>query len=1191
MLLRIAGAQLDGLKDADAAISVYRQAQDGDDPESPTVAAWEGLARAYAAKGDAPAAIRQLERVAERCIAQGDAKAAARANFAIGELWAGALKRPESALLRFNRALELDPAHPGALERRYALHKDRKSWADAIGAGARLVEVVEPAVALALNLEMARIADAEMHDSRTAAACAAKALVIDPSSAAAREAAEKHFGAAADPHGLVELYGLVVDHAPPKVAYEIRMRRGVLYAMSLNAPNDAVREFAAAVAIAAEPAAQDRARSALADLLRDAGRVSELRDVRAAQWSQMSGGPARAQSALELGRLSQELDDATAAADWFEKAAHDDPSRTEAYAALVELAAARGDTRAHTEALLRLAVATTDGVDRVALEIRAAEMLLTALQDPDRARKTALLVISEGDPAKGRAAIPIPPDAWRILGRAARALGDLDGAAKSLERWFDEIEREGGKKSPMPPARIAMFAAEIASIHAERKDEAAELFWLERRIGGDAIDVPSTRRAAALARKLGPPSKAAVLVEAEARLEKDRALAAGLYLESGRLWEAEADATRAEVCYRHAASATPQDEEPLEALSDLLLGEARPEEAVEVWRHAAEGAGAGLAAARWRRAAVLAQTRSADPETAARCWARLLNLEGGDKQALGFLADRARAAGAWGKARDLYERLGAASEGAPAAELAPIALRRAEACERDGDPRAAEERYRLAATLDPAMREPWKAIRRLATAASRFDDSAKACEEEAKRTPEAADRGALLFEAGRLALERLNDPRRATARFREVLELSPGNMPALDSLEAVLTAVGDNDGLLDVLREKARRLRDPRRKADLLTRAAELGWEKLGNLAAAEEDARAARAAVPDDPRPLALLEKMYRAESRNELLAPLLDERAATAEGDAKLSLRIEAALLRFDALGDADRAATDLERTALEGLSSITLFRTLAAIHEKRGDLPRLAAALTRLADLLEGRQRAITLLRLARVTGDSLGDPEAAIRLLFEARATDASEREIVTELTARLFASGHFTDLAALEIEIAAHATEPKEIAAGFRRAGILHRDRLDDVGGAVRCFRRALAADPDDEESLTFADQLLVARGDHAVRAEMFRERVRARPQDAVAREGLLASLAASGSWTDLEAELKPMADAEPVGGPNVRRLILAYRSAGRWKDLVRFLEGRVFAGELAARELLEALFAEREDWRGGGALQHRRGAG
>ena len=104
-LLRIGETQLAGLEDAEGAILTFRLAQDGDDPAAPTVAAWEGLARAYAAKGDAPAAIRQLERVAERCVAVADRRGAARANFEIGELWENELKRPESAMMRYEKAL------------------------------------------------------------------------------------------------------------------------------------------------------------------------------------------------------------------------------------------------------------------------------------------------------------------------------------------------------------------------------------------------------------------------------------------------------------------------------------------------------------------------------------------------------------------------------------------------------------------------------------------------------------------------------------------------------------------------------------------------------------------------------------------------------------------------------------------------------------------------------------------------------------------------------------------------------------------------------------------------------------------------------------------------------------------------------------------------------------------------------
>ncbi|HVO30220.1 MAG TPA: hypothetical protein VMV18_05775, partial [bacterium] len=233
LLLRIAETHLEGLKDPEAAVAVYRQAQEGDDPENPTVAAWEGLARAYAAKGDAPAAIRQLERVAERCLAVKDITGAARANFSIGELWAGPLKRPESALLRYSRALELDPKHPGALARRLAMQKERKAYPEALVTGATLAEVLPPAEALPLWLELAGIADRETKDFKAAARFAASAFRVDPANAAAREAVERLHPAAGDLAGLAALYESVLPRVSPKLAFELRARRAQLFAGAL----------------------------------------------------------------------------------------------------------------------------------------------------------------------------------------------------------------------------------------------------------------------------------------------------------------------------------------------------------------------------------------------------------------------------------------------------------------------------------------------------------------------------------------------------------------------------------------------------------------------------------------------------------------------------------------------------------------------------------------------------------------------------------------------------------------------------------------------------------------------------------------------------------------------------------------------------------------------------------------------
>ncbi len=138
--------------------------------------------------------------------------------------------------------------------------------------------------------------------------------------------------------------------------------------------------------------------------------------------------------------------------------------------------------------------------------------------------------------------------------------------------------------------------------------------------------------------------------------------------------------------------------------------------------------------------------------------------------------------------------------------------------------------------------------RRIAERANDWATAATTCAELATISRHPANKLDAFEAAAAIYSERLGDPARAIALYREALAVAPGRVATLDHAVALFERAGDWRGAANLIGEQVAHVDDATR-ADLLARRAQLLADRLGDGDSAIADLERALALRPDDPK------------------------------------------------------------------------------------------------------------------------------------------------------------------------------------------------------------------------------------------------------------------------------------------------------------------------------------------------------
>ncbi|HUL59614.1 MAG TPA: tetratricopeptide repeat protein, partial [Anaeromyxobacteraceae bacterium] len=410
---------------------------------------------------------------------------------------------------------------------------------------------------------------------------------------------------------------------------------------------------------------------------------------------------------------------------------------------------------------------------------------------------------------------------------------------------------------------------------------------------------------------------------------------------------------------------------------------------------------------------------------------------------------------------------------------------------------------------------------------------------------------------------------RVAERVDRAWALAPGNGFALDLLERVFGERSDWRGLSDALARLAASTRDRSAQVALYLRVAQTDLVRFGDAPAALASLERALELDPScEPAALQAFEHLYNGSRWEEALAVLERHLAAAPEKPQHAPLRVRAAEMAREKLGDAARARRHLEAALRADPGHAPAAAALAPLLAEAGEWQKLSDVLERrLRAEPDAAERVRILERIAEVQQDRLSRPRDALRTLARALALDprrAATRKAMEGAAAR---AGAFTDLARA-YRSAAEAVEGdlKAKKTLLRRVAEIHDRDLEQPEEAVRAWRDLVALDPEDRGAAAALEACLARAGKHQEVARALEERVEraegAEKRDAAVKLARLWQEAsdperAAAAWRallaaspdDLDALWGLHAALEATAGPRAaeERVLVLARLAARAK--------------------------------------------
>ncbi len=684
-----------------------------------------------------------------------------------------------------------------------------------------------------------------------------------------------------------------------------------------------------------------------------------------------------------------------------------------------------------------------------------------------------------GQRKEAREVLQLAAELGKGDGTRIKSIERAEALARAWEGLGRALEREANTVKDDPRHRSALVAARARLLEAHRGDPATAVELYQAAASGDPQNSSALHALKRLHYSHQRWRDLIGVLELEAELAADRGVRAMAYYRVGRLWlDRLGNLDEALAALERAARESEHDPMILEELVRLQeLAGRHAELALVLERLAQQADSAADRLAYCLRIGELYEYRLGDDDKAVAWYEKARAVDSCYIPVLQALAEL------YGK-RSEYEQLVAVYEGE--AEGASDPARRAAAHARIAEiyeselnrPEQAMQHHARALGVLPGYSASFKALVRLLTQAQRYPELVEIYERAVDQAGDVEGKVTYLYKIGRLYEDALSSPAQAVVAYQRILELVPGEVSAMHSLQRAAERAGLFKELISALELEAEKVPDKRRKLELYHRAGEVAESDLKDEALAISLFKRLADIDKTYAPAYASLGRLYLKAGRwEELIETYKSELRLLPKGAALSALQFKMGQLYEDRLGRDEEAIGAYRRAVEADPSHRAAVRALARKLEQRGSWDELVRLLeAELATLEEPKLRARVALRIGEVCENRLRAPEKALAAYEQAL---AAEPELVPARDGRIRLLTEARDyrrlVEELEREVSAQR-DPRLAIWALLRAGEVYRDDLGDATRAVRSFEAVLERDPAQVEALLALEPLYAERG-------------------------------------------------------------------------------------------------------------------